>query len=148
VTQTTWATVADVKTITGLEVAQSTVDQAGFCIDLFAARLYLDKDRIGARDQYWLKCAVAYQAPWVQANPDVFERILLDTDGSGASTTKFGVDGLTLAPFAAKALGRVSWLRSRSLHIRSAAETSHFGDDYDADDQRGWYGGPWVPVNV
>lgn len=147
-TQTTWATVADVKNIARADVTEDDVVSAGFCIDLFAARLYIDKDRIGARDQYWLKCAVAYQAAWLQANPDVFQRILLDTDGSGQSTTKFGVDGLTLAPFAAKSLGRVSWLRSRSLHIRSASESSRLADDYDDDDETGWRGGPWTPVNV
>jgi hypothetical protein len=124
VTQTTWATTDDVKNTTGIEVTPAQLAQAATCIDLFAARLYEDKDRVGTRDQYWLKQAVAYQAAWLQANPDVFQRILLETNGTGPSSTKFGVDGLTLAPFAAKALGRVSWLRSRSLHIRSAAESS------------------------
>lgn len=140
-TQTTWATPEDVKTITGADVSEAEVVQAGRSIDQFAKRLYLDKDRIGARDQYWLQSAVAYQAAWLVANPDVFQRILLDTDGSGASTTKFGVDGLTLAPFAAKALVNVSWLRSRSLHIRSAAENSRWSDFADDDSEVGW--SPW-----
>lgn len=143
-TQTTWATTDDVEAMTGVNVTQAEVNQAGFCINLFAARLYADKDRVGARDTYWLKSAVAYQAAWLQANPDVFQRILLDTDGSGSSTTKFGVDALVLAPFAAKALGRVSWLRSRSLHIRSAAESGQWDDFEDDNINPGW--SPWRPV--
>jgi hypothetical protein len=144
--QTTWATTEDVKNVTGIEVTSTELVQAGFCIDLFAVRLYEDKDRIGTRDQYWLMQAVAYQAAWLQANPDVFQRLLLESDGSGASTTKFGADGLVLAPFAAKALGRVSWLRSRSLHIRSAAEESFRTWDFDNDDVN-WWGSAWTPVS-
>jgi hypothetical protein len=144
--QTTWATTDDVRNVTGLEVTQAQLVQAGFCIDLFAARLYEDRDRVGTRDQYWLKQAVAYQAAWLQANPDVFQRILLETSGTGPSSTKFGVKGLVLAPFAAEALGRVSWLRSRSLHIKSAAEESFRTWDFDNDDVD-WWGSAWTPVN-
>lgn len=141
---TTWATVADVKTMTGIDVTEAEVAQAQFCIDLVAGRLVEDRDRIGTRDQYWLKCAVAAQAPWIQSNPDVFERILLDTDGTGASSTKFGPDGLTYAPYTQKALRQVSWLRSRSLHVRQPGE-NRWNDGYDSEDNEpGW--GPWRRV--
>lgn len=145
--QTTWATVADVLDTTDTTVTNAELKMAAATIDLFAVRLYADKDRIGLRDQHWLKQAVCYQAAWLTANPDVFQRFGIESDGgsglgAGSSSTKYATDAMTLAPFAAKALKRVSWLRSRSLHVRGAGE--YCGDGEPEDAERGW--SAWRPV--
>jgi len=117
--QTTWATIADVLAFTNVTVGAMDLTQAAATIDLVAVRLYSDKARIGSRDQEWLKRAVCYQAAWIH-----------------------GPNSLRLAPYAEWALNRVSWLRSRSLHVRGAGE--HFDFDELGDGQPGW--SPWRPV--
>ncbi|MFI9454467.1 hypothetical protein [Amycolatopsis sp. NPDC052450] len=129
----TWATVADVLTYAKVTVDQDEVLSAQAVIDTYVGRLPVDADRIGARDQYWLKLAIAYQAAWQLAQPDQFERQDITSTGGGQSTQ--GTETwLTLAPHAAQALRRVSWLGSGSLHVRAPGETSDgprevYGDD-------------------
>jgi hypothetical protein len=118
-TQTTWATEADVETTTGVTITAAQLAQAAAVIDMEAGRTYLDVSRIGARDQYWLKLALCYQAAWLTANPDLFQRIEVEAEGTKGQLTKFSPTGLVLAPYAKRALKRVSWLKSRSLHVQS-----------------------------
>lgn len=137
----TWATVDDV-----LKYARGTVDEADLIaaqanIDMVAERLPADAERIGARDQYWLKLAVSYQAKWLAAQPDAFDRLDLTTTGQSSAS---GDDTwLVLAPYAKWALRNVSWLRSRSLRVRASGEFADnrrvvYGDDNDP--------GVWTPI--
>ncbi len=131
----TWATVADVKTYAKATVDEDELLSAQAVIDTYAGRLPMDADRVGARDKYWLKLAVAYQAAWQPAQPDQFERQDITSTGGGQSTQ--GTETwLTLAPHAAQALRRVSWIGSGSLHVRAPAEAVDrrrdvYGDDGD-----------------
>jgi hypothetical protein len=118
-TQTTWATVQDVLTNTGLSVTDAQLVIASGTVDLAVGRTYDDVSRVGARDQYWLKLAVCYQAAWLTAQYDAFTRMDIDALGQNRSMTHFGPNAMILAPFAKKALKRVSWLKSRSLHVQS-----------------------------
>ncbi|MEV4604808.1 hypothetical protein AB0K15_46595 [Amycolatopsis sp. NPDC049253] len=141
---TTWATAADVLTYAKATVDDADVLRAQAVIDLEVGRLPEDAERIGSRDQYWLKLAVAYQAAWQVSQPDEFER--LDVTSTGGSQSTQGTDSwMTLAPHAAQALRRVSWLGSKSLHIRGAGEDALprrevYGDDDAADP------GTWRPL--
>jgi len=137
----TWATVADVLNYTGKTVDGTAVTMAQANIDLVAGRLPADAERIGARDQHWLKLAVAYQAAWLPAQPDAFER--LDVTSTGQSSASGDDEWLVLAPFAKWALKRVSWLKSQSLRVKTAYEDSDvaqvvYGDDGDP--------GTWTPI--
>ncbi|AXB47307.1 hypothetical protein [Amycolatopsis albispora] len=134
----TWATEADVLELTNTTVAASGMVQAQATIDLHAGRIYADRDRIGARDRYWLKLATAYQAAWLAAQPDAFDRTEITSTGGSSDGVDFAPEALILAPFAAKALGRVSWRRSRSLRVRPPGGYDHGSED----DERF----PWVEV--
>jgi hypothetical protein len=114
-----WAQAADVAALTGTTVTDAQVTQAQAIIDMFSARTYDALPRIGARDVYWLKLAVVYQARWMLDQPDMFSRLDFATITMGSRPVQLKDDSLRLAPLAAKALKRCSWLRSRSLHIRS-----------------------------
>lgn len=114
-----WAQAADVAVITGVTVTDAQVMQAQSLIDMFSARTYDSLDRIGTRDLHWLKLAVAYQCVWMLAQPDLFTRLDFATIAAGARPVQLKDDSLRVAPMAAKALRRCSWLRSRSLHVRS-----------------------------
>lgn len=121
---TTWATAADVLTYTTTTVDDDAVTRAQATIDIHAGRLPEDAERIGTRDQYWLKLAVCYQAAWLAAQPDAFERLEVTEAGGATNRTMFTELALVLAPNAKWALKRVSWLRSRSLHVRTPWETN------------------------
>ena len=125
----TWATAVDVLTYTKIEVTDNDIAVAQAQIDVRTSRVYADKDMISARDQYWLKLAVAYQAAWLVAQPDAFQRLDVTEAGGAANRTMFTETAIVLAPDARWALKRVSWLKSRSLHVRAADEYGAFGRD-------------------
>jgi hypothetical protein len=120
-TQTTWATAADVLSLTDATVTDAQLTQANAAIELHAGRLYTEAAaRTGTRDLEWMRRACAYQAAWMLAQPDMFQRIdFTQVAEGGGRPVPLKDHGLVLAPLAKRALGRVSWLRSRSLHVRS-----------------------------
>lgn len=116
-----WAQADDVLAVTGETVTDAQVLRAQAIIDMFTARVYSTnlQSRIGTRDQYWLKLAVVFQAAWMLSQPDLYSRLDFATIAAGSRPVELKGDTLRIAPLAAKALKRVSWLRSRSLHVRS-----------------------------
>ncbi len=114
---TNWATTADVLSITGETVTSAQLDQANAVIELHAGRIHsLAEATTGSRDKEWLRRAVAYQAAWQLSQPDLNGRLDMSSVPGGAALKDHA---LTLAPRAKLALRRVSWLKSRSLHVRS-----------------------------
>jgi hypothetical protein len=117
-----WASVQDVTNATGATVTAAQLAQAQAAIEVFTNRIYADTDRIRTRDLHWLGQAVAYQAAWIAGQFGLETRLdATQIQQDQVSTTLQG-DGLVLAPMAARALRRVSWMRSRTVHIRSAVE--------------------------
>jgi hypothetical protein len=117
-----WATVQDVLDTTGVSVTGQQLVQAQAAIEVFSNRIYTDQDRMRTRDLHWLGQAVAYQAAWIAGQFGLETRLdATQIQQDQVSTTLQG-DGLVLAPMAARALKRVSWMRSRTVHIRSAVE--------------------------
>ncbi len=116
-TRTTWATPADVLALTCSTVTDADVLKANAIVELLGGRLYtMAATRTGARDTEWMRRAVAYQVPWIAANPDLFERLDLATmEGIDLKET-----ALILAPLTKAALNKLSWRRTRSLHVGSA----------------------------
>lgn len=118
-TRTTWATTADVLSLTGTtDVTDEELVQANAIIEIIEGRVYtLAAARTGDRDAEWLRRAVAYQVPWMRAQPDFFQRLDVTTlENVGA------LRDLTLIcpPMARLAINRLSWRRTRSVRIRSA----------------------------
>lgn len=118
-TTTSWAQAADVLTITDVTVTDAQVMRAQAMIDMYSARTYDAKARIGTRDQYWLKLAVIYQCAWMVGQPDLYTRLDFAAITMDRRAVALKDDSLRIAPMATKALKRCSWLRSRSLHVRS-----------------------------
>ncbi len=117
-----WAKAQDVINATGVTVTEQQLVQAQEDIELFCGRMYLDTPRIRPRDLYWLGRAVARQAAWIVGQFGLETRLdATQTQQDGVSNTLTG-DGLVLAPMAARALKRVSWMRSRTVHARSPLE--------------------------
>src|SRR5690242_19207737 len=119
--QTTWATVADVLAVTGATVTDAQLAQANEVIEVMSDRLYsVSATRLGALDLAWMRKACAYQAAWMLAQPDMFERLEVTSTSQEGRQLAIRPRGLQLAPMARIALKRCSWQRSRSYHVRSA----------------------------
>lgn len=117
-----WANASDVINATGVSVTEQQLAQAQSAIEVFSGRIYPDSERMRTRDLYWLGRAVAYQAAWLAGQFGLETRLdATQTQQDGVSTTLQG-DGLVLAPMAARALRRVSWMRSRTIHTRAPIE--------------------------
>jgi hypothetical protein len=117
-----WATAQNVIDSTGVSVTDAQLAQAQSDIEIFTNRIWSDSERIRARDLHWLGQAVARQAAWIAGQFGLETRLdATQIQQDQVSSTLTG-DGLVLAPMAARALRRVSWMRSRTVHIRSAVE--------------------------
>jgi hypothetical protein len=118
-TQTSWATVADVATYTSITVDDASLARAQATIDVACGRTYDAVTRTGSRDIYWLKLAVCYQAAWMQSQPDMFSRLDFEQVGGARTPVNINPTAMTIGPLARRALNRVSWFKTRSLHVRS-----------------------------
>jgi hypothetical protein len=144
-----WATAQQVTDTTGVSVTDAQLAQAQDDIEIFTNRIYTDTPRIRTRDLYWLGRAVARQAAWLAGQFGLETRLDATQIQQDQVSTTLAGDGLVLAPMAARALRKVSWMRSRTVHIRSAIEGSGpiVGDalSYGSDDHMEWApytGGP------
>lgn len=118
-----WASIEQVATYTGETVTEQQLARAEATVDLATGRTYAnDYARTDDRDAYWLKLAVAYQAAWMLAQPDMFARTdVTNVAQDGGGTTGLTADALTLAPLAKRAIEHLSWRRTRSLSVRPRA---------------------------
>lgn len=114
-----WTDTATVLTVTGVEVTDQQVLMAQADIEIFANRTYGDTARIRTRDLYWIGRAVAYQAAWRAAQVGVESRMDQTAQSQDGVSATLGADAVVLGPMAARALNRLSWRRSRTVHIRS-----------------------------
>jgi hypothetical protein len=114
-----WATPQQVIDITGTTVTDGQLLQAQSSIEMLSNRIFDDTARIRTRDLYWLRKAVAYQAAWLKGQYDLHTRLdatQVQQDGLVANLTD---KAMTLGPEAKQALQRCSWMRSRTVHVRS-----------------------------
>jgi hypothetical protein len=140
-----WATPQQVIDITGVTVTDAQLLQAQSSIEMLSNRIFDDTARIRTRDLYWLRKAVAYQAAWLKGQYDLHTRLdanQVQQDGVVASLTD---KAMLLGPEAKQALQRCSWMRSRTIHVRSpfVDGPGGYADPLsDASDEQF----PWTPV--
>lgn len=120
-----WADVADVLKYTTKTVVIGDVERAEAEIEDVVGVLADPALRPGVvispRDLHFLKKAVAYQAGWSVSQPDAYERSEVASISQDGASATFTDGSLTLAPFARRALRRLSWRGTRSVVINSAA---------------------------
>lgn len=114
-----WTDAADVLSVTGVTVTDAQLVQAQADIEVHCNRTFDDTARIRARDLYWLGRAVAYQAAWAKGQYDLATRLNASQVQQDGLIATLNDDGLILSPRAGRALRRVSWMRSRTIHVRS-----------------------------
>lgn len=111
-----WATIADVATLTGKTVTAPQLVQAVASLEVVVGLIEaVERPDISARDRYFLKLATCYQAAWIAAQPDLYERNDVASAGQDGESATFRPDAHVLAPLARKAIKRLSWRGPRTL---------------------------------
>lgn len=123
----TWATISDVQTITGTTVDATRLGEAQGIIELYVGRTIESTRWLQASSLRWLQKAVAYQAAWMEAQPDLFVRTSVDTFGSRTDLVKFKADSQLLAPLARRALKRLRWKGTHSTYTPSTLDNRRPG---------------------
>jgi hypothetical protein len=131
-----WASIEDVKTLTGRDLTDVDRTLAVTAIELHTGLIEaVERTGMTGRDRYWLKLAVAYQAVWLLAQPDYLERnAVASVAQDGQSASAGNPDWLTLAPLARKALKKLSWRNLRVVTIGHAERRTRLNvlsEEYD-----------------
>lgn len=140
---TDWATPAEVLSITKADVTEDEVTAAQFIVELFAhtTTTASDAGNISTTNLRLLRMAVAYQATWMQAHPDVFTNVDLDSiSQDGVAGTYQHVNAALLAPLAKRCVDRLSWRRASLRVSRGPGRVDDRGtrDSAAADDNQYW----------
>lgn len=114
-----WIDADTTLTVTGVEVTDEQLLMAQADIEVMTGRMWDDTARIRPRDLYWLGRAVAFQAVWAAGQPGLETRMDLTSNTQDGVSANLTSDAVILAPRAARAINRLSWRRSRTVHIRS-----------------------------
>lgn len=136
-----WASVQTVADTTGAMVTDAQLAQAQDDIEIATGRIFADTPRLRQRDLYWLGRAVARQAAWAAGQFGLETRLDATQIQQDQVSTLLAGDGLVLAPMASRALKRVSWMRSRTVHVRAPIEGFGLGGNFLAegnDDLEHW----------
>lgn len=138
-----WATDDDIVAITGREATQESLAAAQVIVEIFSGTTELasDEELIASRNLRHLKNAVAFQAVWLDAHPDVLEA--MDVEGvsqDGLNATYANANAHLLAPLANRCIARLSWRRQIQVGRRRGAYADDRGNRDSAvrDDQFAW----------
>lgn len=140
---TPWATVAQIKTVTGLDVTEDDRNVAVSSLETMTGLIEsIDRPDISDRDRHFLKLMCAYQAAFIADNPDLFSRADVTSASQDGESANFrNVDSHLLAPLARKAMRRLSWRALRALIPGGGVPTTSHGRDVNSesfDDSLDW----------
>lgn len=146
-----WATAADVLSVTGVTVQSVDVAYAQAVVETYCGRTFEGSeanDSIRPKDLVWLKKAVCFQAVWQVQQPGYYGRhAIKEVNQDGAQVVYTGSSEgnnsalVMLAPLAARAIKNISWMRSRTIKIKPPSyegEHPSYGDYKRNDDHPGW----------
>ncbi|WP_405538111.1 hypothetical protein OG787_36420 [Streptomyces sp. NBC_00075] len=112
-----FATIVEVEEIAGVTVDEPAIKKAQAIVETAAGRP--EEVIMDATDLIWLKKATAYQCAYMAEDPtSVFEQPNLESVTQGENKMVFGDKAVWLSPVAQKALGNLSWRRSRLVPLR------------------------------
>lgn len=113
----TWATASEVYQITGITPDGPTLARAQGDVEISIGRTIAAT--MSPRDTAWVKRAVAWQAAWLPGQPGSEERVSVSSvSQDGVAFTYTAPWAVYLAPRAAAACKRLSWMGTRSQRIR------------------------------
>lgn len=111
-----YATIADVEEIVGVTVDAVALTKAQAIIETASGRP--SELVTNETDVLWLRKAVAYQCAYMEEDPTaVYEQPNMESVTQGQNKMVFGDKAVWLAPLAERAIGNVSWRRSRMIQF-------------------------------
>jgi hypothetical protein len=113
-----FVTIERVKELTGKDVDLELVRQAQSVVETYIGRV--EAEVIDPNDLAILSNATAYQTAYMEENPGItFEQVAVLTAGQSESAVQFDIGKWApfLAPLTFMACRRLSWKRSRSVHV-------------------------------
>lgn len=140
----TWATIADVQTVTGKTVTADQLAQAEAVITVYANRTPTASASMGVRDLYWMQQAVCWQSAWQTQQYGYDQRsnaqsVMQD----GLQVERETEHSVTLAPLAARSMKNLSWKANRTLRTPNVRiPTGREGRDFtleSSDQYECWY---------
>lgn len=112
-----YATINDVKRVTGYEVSQETLNRAQTIIEVHTGRI--ESEVVSPKDKAMLGRATCFQAAYMRDNSEqIYEQVMVSTAGQNDSLVTYKAGDTTapwIAPLAVMACKRLSWLGSRSI---------------------------------
>ena len=122
--------VDETKTLTGVTLATSDIFRAQALVEMYAKCDLSNLGAYGPRDRRWLVRGVAYQAAWMDSHPEVFATMDVGSLSQVGMSVSFRSDrnAAFMAPLARRALHNLSWMRSRSVTIKSKVASA--SDDH------------------
>jgi len=120
-----------VKDLTGLPLDRPAIHRAQSLLEMEAGREFGDGSGLRIKDRRLAAQAVAYQAAWMHAHPEVFSnmdvrqvrQVDLDVRFRDESSSSY------LSPLARRALNRLSWRGSRSISVPTTLERRYQAQD-------------------
>lgn len=142
-----WATIDDVREITGQGAEVTEVAVASSVIDIYANRTTAASAGLRSRDLHWLKSATAWQTVWQREQPGFESRsVTSNYTQDGITVTHDAEWNVALAPMAARALKNLSWKASRTLRTPHVRTPVGLGDSLDFTNERSdWANSSWTP---
>jgi hypothetical protein len=119
-----YASVEDVKSITGVSVDATAVKRAQTVIEAYTGKP--EADVLHTNDQHRLQIATAYQAAYADSHPELFNMMDVSSFNQGDLGMSFKDDetNALVAPMARMALKGLSWFRPRSITPRTVSGTT------------------------
>lgn len=117
-----WATEAETLAKTGVTVTATDISMAQSAIEIYANRSYDATDGMSARDVYWLKTAVCWQAAWLNSQVAFAQKSQANSISQLNMTVQRQNEyDVALAPLAARALKNLSWKGTRAMRVKPEA---------------------------
>lgn len=134
----TWATAADVLSLTGKVVEDDVIQMATGIVEMNSGILQAATSGVtspGTRNLEWLRRAISYQAAFMVEYPDYFSRMDVSTFTQDGASAALKTDALTLSPLAKKCIRRLSWRGTRTIQPTTGrpitSRAPYTSDDFD-----------------
>lgn len=140
-----WATLADVREVTGSGAEAVELAAADSVISIYANRTSDAAEAMSSRNLHWLKVATCWQTVWQRDQPGFdSQQVVASFSQDGESVSYTGEWNLTLAPMAARALKNLSWKASRTIRTPNARVPAGRSADF-LNEASDWHSG-WRPL--
>src|SRR6266566_6092054 len=120
----TWVSLADAATVTGsATLTQAQLNQAQVVIEGYINRVWREGDATARNGAiYWLACAVAFQAQYIAAHPELFEMMSVESikQEGLAISFKGEIDEWLISPIAKMFVMRLPGASNTTVRPNSA----------------------------